>query len=1012
MVVDVMKQKKTQTRVIMLGVLALLALGLLLTSPALAVRWCAYNNCNGRCCCDSVEHSYHGCNRAFPPNHCEDCSHAGTCDDAHPSGCDGNTVVLLGHQSYCNNWCTKGKACTGQESKTWTDYCDTTGVGRNTKIGWWDWTNDGNEGSVTRTCNKQCEGAGDCKCTPTTPNKAFHDCGEDHSNFPDYCNTVGTRQWCDREGPDRTGRIQWDTMTVYCKKTCRGEGNTITCNDCTISDPGCGTETDVTGPNDTAYCDNCNKPPLITSGPTVTFAGGTITVSASVSDQDSDRLILIVKDATTGDELCRSDPTALGALNPISLACHYNQDPCVSGNVEVYAREYIDSEYKSCNVSNSAPSTLSIDCPCTSDAECGKNTASFNDYCIQDEREWCDLNYDSNWNDLTVECDITCDEVTGTCTHCIPQNPYAVDCTPHAREVSGPDDTAYCDNCNQNPTMTEPIATVAGGSVTVSATVLDNNVGDVTDDEVILIVRDDANGILCVSSPSPAGGGPLSCSYSPCVTKSVSVYGQEYNASGYPSCKKNTTIQTLSINCDCASTCDNDGTCDPDCETPSTCPDCPLCNPVADGTCDNFADCCDGIDPDCGACVPPLCNPVANGVCDNFADCCNGTDPDCGACPLCTNTCNNNGTCDTAGTNCENCATCPNDCGACPPNCTCGANGCQPACGENCRTCSKDCGPCIVDGVCVCGANGCEPACGENCRTCSQDCGSCRNCVCGNGACQPICGETSDNCPVDCPLCDKVRDFVCNSPVCCGIDPDCWCTIWPGHIHGINCSVGFVQKQLWDPFVAPGYNGAGACNPAIGKPCSTDSDCGNIDVLACDTTTGSCYLKDFIQITPKRIAVELGQQGMVYATIMDPVNRPGTYVIRFDSMSGESKYYSKFFGTESETTVSLEAGEVKRIPIYFTAASSGSFALDVVATDVNNEKLRAATSEEPSGNGGSTIQVSAVTPKSKGLTTYVSAPGLSALQILLIAMVIAVPFAFVVQINLNRARVNNKKGKK
>ena len=222
--------------------------------------------------------------------------------------------------------------------------------------------------------------------------------------------------------------------------------------------------------------------------------------------------------------------------------------------------------------------------------------------------------------------------------------------------------------------------------------------------------------------------------------------------------------------------------------------------------------------------------------------------------------------------------------------------------------------------------------------------------------------------------------------------------------------MGFVQKQLWDVDVAPPYNGSGACNPAIGKPCSKDSDCENTDVLACYTTIGSCYLKNFVQVTPKRVAVGLGQQGLVYATIMDPVNRPGTYLIKFDPMGGDSKYYSKFFGTESETTVSLEAGEVKKIPIYFTAASSGDFSVNLIATDADDENLHAATNGAPSGFEGSMIAVEASTASSGGLAAFASAPGLSALQIVLIAIVVAVPFALVAQMKLNKAR--RLKGKK
>ena len=250
------------------------------------------------------------------------------------------------------------------------------------------------------------------------------------------------------------------------------------------------------------------------------------------------------------------------------------------------------------------------------------------------------------------------------------------------------------------------------------------------------------------------------------------------------------------------------------------------------------------------------------------------------------------------------------------------------------------------------------------------------------------------------------KDYLCTSPACCGKDPDCWCQI------GSDWDECFC-RDLKTTFMEddPDAEGGawGTCVPYSGGPCTKDTDCDS-STLACDPQSGMCYLKHFVWITPNRIAVEMGQEGILQVTVKEPMNRPGTFQLAIDP-STDVKYFAKFFGESEQTEVSFEAGETKQIPVYFTAASGGNFELNIIVTDVSNKFIRSETNLEDGEHGAASITVTTIEAETErsGIGAFISAPGLSAWQILLVALVVGISFA-AARMQLNKKR--QKSGKK
>ena len=338
--------------------------------------------------------------------------------------------------------------------------------------------------------------------------------------------------------------------------------------------------------------------------------------------------------------------------------------------------------------------------------------------------------------------------------------------------------------------------------------------------------------------------------------------------------------------------------------------------------------------------------------------------------------------------------------------CNCPDGVCDLACNENCSSCCEDCN--ITANVAYasdkyCHDNDCDTEC------CGESCAYCGTGSCESGDCCPDCGDDDDpddpfdpimighcgnlDCtPIATPIADAVyKDYLCTDPNCCGADPDCWCEKcvseqtdcdWHDcYCHDLKVTLGtHATTGSW-----------GTCVPYSGGVCSKDTDCDSI-ALACDPQSGLCYLKRFVWITPNRIAVEIGQEGILQVTVKEPMNRPGTFLLTIDPAT-EVKYFAKFFGDSDQIEVSLEAGEVKRIPVYFTAASGGNFELNIIVTDVSNTHIRSETNLEDGERGAASITVTTIEAEAKGgIATFVSAPGISIWQILLIAMIASVAF--------------------
>lgn len=246
---------------------------------------------------------------------------------------------------------------------------------------------------------------------------------------------------------------------------------------------------------------------------------------------------------------------------------------------------------------------------------------------------------------------------------------------------------------------------------------------------------------------------------------------------------------------------------------------------------------------------------------------------------------------------------------------------------------------------------------------------------------------------MECSGINPRKDYLCLDPACCGMDPDCWCTDTEAGGISYNwddCSC-MDEKVLIGTFTRNGYTGEwGVCTPPSGRPCMSDEDC-NSSLLACDVKHGVCFFKSFVWITPKRLAVKIGRQGMLFVKVKEPMNRPATFSLAIDP-THESQYFAKFYGKSNEVTISLAAGEIKEIPLYFTAASSGDFPINIIATDTSNERIRSETSSDGGGTGETHVSVSAKKIESDNLTTFISGPGPCAWQILLTAIIASIPF--------------------
>lgn len=161
--------------------------------------------------------------------------------------------------------------------------------------------------------------------------------------------------------------------------------------------------------------------------------------------------------------------------------------------------------------------------------------------------------------------------------------------------------------------------------------------------------------------------------------------------------------------------------------------------------------------------------------------------------------------------------------------------------------------------------------------------------------------------------CTDYADYVCPGQVCLGgpePDPDC-CSETVACRTGAYCDLG-----------------TGTCLIRTGQSCTTQGDC--VGDTYCSTDSGLCVSRHFVFVAPGSLTVKVGSEPSLRLTVVDPANRTGTYVL---SVSGNGKYFVKFFGTQDKVSLTLKPGEAATIPINFLAGSIGSYQLTVQVSD-------------------------------------------------------------------------------
>lgn len=159
--------------------------------------------------------------------------------------------------------------------------------------------------------------------------------------------------------------------------------------------------------------------------------------------------------------------------------------------------------------------------------------------------------------------------------------------------------------------------------------------------------------------------------------------------------------------------------------------------------------------------------------------------------------------------------------------------------------------------------------------------------------------------------CTADTDLICPDSSCIGTDPDC-CNGGNPCPTGLYCNIPTTTCLLRN-----------------GQACTSSADCGTSDNY-CSPDAGLCVSKNFVFIKPTTVRTSIGTKPVLAVTVFDPANRTGTYKANVVSTGS---YFSRFFGTENAVTFSMKPGEVKVIPVYFSAGAIGSYQLQVRVVD-------------------------------------------------------------------------------
>lgn len=161
-----------------------------------------------------------------------------------------------------------------------------------------------------------------------------------------------------------------------------------------------------------------------------------------------------------------------------------------------------------------------------------------------------------------------------------------------------------------------------------------------------------------------------------------------------------------------------------------------------------------------------------------------------------------------------------------------------------------------------------------------------------------------------CTPCLRDQDFYCPDLECLNVDLDCCSTT-------VSCPSGLYCEL-----------GENTCYAKRGNFCSKQEDCKSGEYCSLDAQV--CVNNNFIFLKPHFLKAKVGTIEALQVVMSDPVNRTGSYDL---SISGTGKNYAKFFGTQTRISVTLKAGEVKTIPVIFSAGAIGTYTLEVEAID-------------------------------------------------------------------------------
>lgn len=204
--------------------------------------------------------------------------------------------------------------------------------------------------------------------------------------------------------------------------------------------------------------------------------------------------------------------------------------------------------------------------------------------------------------------------------------------------------------------------------------------------------------------------------------------------------------------------------------------------------------------------------------------------------------------------------------------------------------------------------------------------------------------------------CTTDIDFICPDSSCINTDPDCCDATTHPCPTGLYCN-----------------NPTSTCLLRNGQACSSTADCGTSDNY-CSPDASLCVSKRFVFIKPITIRASIGTKPVLTVTVFDPANRTGTYKANVVSTGS---YFARFFGTENAVTFSMRPGEVKVMPVYFSAGAIGSYQLKIRVVD-SRYGSTTLFSGYPRGIAGwsETANIEVVTETRT--PTFVSAPGPSA----------------------------------